>query len=128
MNENIEFLIPSRDQMSLPEIIYVSGSPLLDRDFNGAYTKVEGEDKWVSKNIFNDMMILKRHNQWILGPIGFGTAVLYTKRSVDQSSPLGEWGDILVTEEKSLKTFWRDNKGIIGFGSLLALTAFFLFY
>ncbi len=112
--------------MSLPNEIYVSGETLLLRGFNGKYIKttVDRETVFVKeRSVLNigvsflyvaqidirPTAISKIDGRWQLYSNDGYMQIFHSFPEKNTPSPVGDWGPILVTENQTISTWWRDN-------------------
>ncbi len=97
--------------MSLPNVIYVHGMPLVLRGWNGKYhMRNENCYDLVHHNYYGipikHAVIIKDQGFWKFVIADWITTTLYRGAP---DSPIGEWGDILVTEKNTPGTWVRSN-------------------
>jgi len=99
-----------------PQNLYVSGQPLLFRGWNGRYTLCDGDTpKWRlhSHNYYGmgirDAVIEKEGGRWLLKTTDWPMVITSGGKN---DLPIGDWGDILVTTDTNMSTWWRSNSSI----------------
>jgi hypothetical protein len=111
-----------------PDTIYVSGSPLLLRGFNGAYEKREIDNN-VEYHLINHIYygILIRHTRilnnkgkWFLQTVDDHCPV-YINHNSDKL--LGDWGDVLITDKQGISTWFRSNSSFVITGTAIIALA-----
>ncbi len=98
----------------LPNDIYVSGFKLFFRGFNGKYKRYidkKGESYWKRASRFSFGIYVKpteirknKEGKYIFVMYGNSGGIIG-----ESDTLLGDWEDFLVTDKKTISTWWRTN-------------------